>query len=119
MKKKSLGVKGQVGPVSYKTPTVLLIRYCTTHALLTPGVSFVRELSVLLQFTDSDYPFDIFKFFIHMMIIFLVFCVVFFVLFNFVLCFVHNVPVSLDCLFLITASILGSIYLLIANLESR
>jgi hypothetical protein len=32
---------------------------------LTPGVSFVRELSVLHRFTDSDYPFDIFKFFIH------------------------------------------------------
>ena len=58
-------MKGQVGPVSYKTPAVLLIRYCTTHALLTPGVSFVRGLSILLQFTDSDYPFDIFKFFIH------------------------------------------------------
>ena len=45
------------------------------------------------------------------LLIFLVFCVVFFVLFVFVLCLVYTtLPVALDCQFLITPSVFSNVY---------
>ena len=48
-----------------------------------------------------------------LLVIFLVFCVVFFVLFAFVLCRVYPItPVSLDCPFLIARSVFPNVYLI-------
>ena len=50
------------------------------------------------------------------LLIFLVFCAVFFVFFVFVLCRVHPMlPVSLDCPFLITSSVLSDAYFMYKN----
>jgi hypothetical protein len=83
--------------------------WCPTH------LDYMNSMAVVLWEVCTAYRSWVHTQFLvgSLLVIFLVFCVVFFVLFAFVLCRVYPImPVSLDCPFLIARSVFPNIYLI-------